>query len=130
MPRAKEIPAPRTKKANRIQKFNAFDAVLLILLTLLGLMIVYPFYNTILVSLVPQADYTRNPFMLWPERITAHNRLLKRLADGERVVWHDLGAKFLRADGSLNDALYWDRLHPREAGYEVWADEILALLDG
>ena len=70
MPRAKEIPAPRTKKANRIQKFNAFDAVLLILLTLLGLMIVYPFYNTILVSLVPQADYTRNPFMLWPERIT------------------------------------------------------------
>lgn len=70
MPRAKEIPAPRTKKANRIQKFNAFDAVLLILLTLLGLIIVYPFYNTILVSIVPQADYTRNPFMLWPERIT------------------------------------------------------------
>ena len=70
MPKAKEIPAPRTKKANRIQKFNAFDAALLILLTLLGLMIVYPFYNTILVSLVPQADYTRNPFMLWPERIT------------------------------------------------------------
>ena len=70
MPRAKEIPASRTKKANRIQKFNAFDAVLLILLTLLGLMIIYPFYNTILVSLVPQADYTRNPFMLWPERIT------------------------------------------------------------
>ena len=70
MPRAKEIPAPRTQKANRIQKFNAFDAVLLVLLTLLGLIIVYPFYNTILVSLVPQADYTRNPFMLWPERIT------------------------------------------------------------
>ena len=70
MPRTKEIPAPRTKKANRIQKFNAFDAALLILLTLLGLMIIYPFYNTILVSLVPQADYTRNPFMLWPERIT------------------------------------------------------------
>lgn len=70
MPRAKEIPAPRTKKGNRIQKFNAFDAVLFVLLTLLGLIIVYPFYNTILVSLVPQADYTRNPFMLWPERIT------------------------------------------------------------
>lgn len=70
MQRAKEIPAPRTKKGNRIQKFNVFDAVLFVLLTLLGLIIVYPFYNTILVSLVPQADYTRNPFMLWPERIT------------------------------------------------------------
>ncbi len=70
MPRAKEIPAPRTKKGNRIQKFNVFDAVLFVFLTLLGLIIVYPFYNTILVSLVPQADYTRNPFMLWPERIT------------------------------------------------------------
>lgn len=73
MAREKEIPAPKTKKSNRIQKFNAFDGVILVLLTLLGLMIVYPFYNTILVSIVPQADYTRNPFMLWPTNITWEN---------------------------------------------------------
>lgn len=83
-----------------------------------------------LLAVLPRDVGHRETPKLWPERITAYNRLLKGLADGERVVWHDLGAKFLRADGSLNDALYWDRLHPREAGYEVWADEILALLDG
>ena len=66
---AKEF-IPKIKKRNRIQKFNGFDAVLLVLLTLLGLIIIYPFYNTILVSLVPQNEYTRNPFMLWPTSVT------------------------------------------------------------
>lgn len=73
MAREKEIPAPKTPKSNRIQKFNALDGVILVLLTLLGLIIVYPFYNTILISIVPQADYTRNPFMLIPTNITWEN---------------------------------------------------------
>lgn len=73
MAREKEIPAPKTQKSNRIQRFNAFDGVILVLLTLLGLIIVYPFYNTILISIVPQADYTRNPFMLIPTNITWEN---------------------------------------------------------
>lgn len=73
MAREKEIHAPKTQKSNRIQKFNAFDGVILVLLTLLGLIIVYPFYNTILISIVPQADYTRNPFMLIPTNITWEN---------------------------------------------------------
>lgn len=73
MAREKEIPAPKTQKSNRIQKFNAFDGVILVLLTLLGLITVYPFYNTILISIVPQADYTRNPFMLIPTNITWEN---------------------------------------------------------
>jgi len=65
---------------------------------------------------------------LWPTRIAAYNALLKELADGTNVVYHDMGPKFLKADGALNDALFWDRLHPRGEGYEVWADEIEALL--
>lgn len=73
MAREKEISAPKTPKSNRIQKFNALDGVILVLLTLLGLIIVYPFYNTILISIVPQADYTRNPFMLIPTNITWEN---------------------------------------------------------
>lgn len=70
MARAKVMAAPKVKRGNRIHKFDGFDAAILALLTLLGLLIVYPFYNTILVSIVPQADYTRNPFMLWPTRVT------------------------------------------------------------
>ena len=70
METAKRAPAPKTKRKNKIQKINAFDITLLIVLSILGLMIIYPFYNTILVSIVPQAEYTRNPFMLWPTKIT------------------------------------------------------------
>lgn len=70
MEKTAKIPAPKTQRRNRIQKINAFDVVLIIVLSLLGLLIIYPFYNTILVSIVPQAEYTRNPFMLWPTSIT------------------------------------------------------------
>ena len=42
------------------------DAVILALLLLWGLIILYPFYNCILVSIVPQRVYIRQPFMLYP----------------------------------------------------------------
>jgi len=45
------------------------DAVILTFLTFYMLIIIYPFYNTILVSLVPQNDYIRSPLMLFPTRI-------------------------------------------------------------
>jgi putative aldouronate transport system permease protein len=52
------------------QRVSVGDLLNVALLSLFGLLIVYPFYNTILVSLVPQTDYTRAPFMLFPKRIT------------------------------------------------------------
>lgn len=70
MAKEKIIAAPKTKKENRINKFGAFDLILVIVLSLLGLIIVYPFYNTILVSIVPQQIYARTPLMLFPTQIT------------------------------------------------------------
>ena len=43
METAKRAPAPKTKRKNKIQKINAFDITLLIVLSILGLMIIYPF---------------------------------------------------------------------------------------
>ncbi len=58
------------KKKSRLNRLNIVDYIILFFLTLFGLLIIYPFYNTILVSLVPQVDYVRSPFMLIPKRIT------------------------------------------------------------
>ena len=70
MAKEKLAPAPKTKKENRINRFGVFDFILVFVLSLMGLLIVYPFYNTILVSIVPQAVFVRQPVMLWPSSIT------------------------------------------------------------
>lgn len=66
-------PVPRIARRNRIRRFTAIDFLILFVLTLLALLILYPFYNTILVSVVPQNDYVRSPFMLVPTRFTAES---------------------------------------------------------
>jgi putative aldouronate transport system permease protein len=49
---------------------NAYDIIIIFLLSTWGLIIIYPFYNALLVSLVPQSIYIRNPFMIYPKEIT------------------------------------------------------------
>ena len=39
-------------------------------------------------------------------------------------IFHDIGARFLDAEGRLNAAHFWDRLHPNPSGYDIWAEEI------
>ncbi len=77
-----------------------------------------------LLAVLPRDVGEKETPRLWPNRISAYNRLLKGLADGRRVFFHDIGARFLDAAGRLNAALFWDRLHPNPAGYDVWAEEI------
>ena len=54
-------------KKNRIRRFGVVDGVLLFFLSVLALIILYPFYNAILVSVVPNTIYVRHQgLMLWP----------------------------------------------------------------
>jgi lysophospholipase L1-like esterase len=58
--------------------------------------------------------------------IVETNRLLaQRFAKDPGVVFLDLAAKFLTADGSLPASLFPDRLHPSDAGYQIWADALI-----
>lgn len=57
------------------------------------------------------------------------NALLKGLADGTNVVFVDLYGKFLNPDGTTNASLLKDRVHPNEAGYRLWADALVPVLD-
>ena len=57
------------------------------------------------------------------------NAVIRRFADGERVLWCDFNSRLLTADGSLEKSMASDLLHPGEAGYEIWAEELKPFLD-
>jgi len=53
-----------------VKRFGVADAVIAFVLTLYGLIILYPFYNAVLVSIVPNTVYMRyQGFMLIPPKI-------------------------------------------------------------
>jgi lysophospholipase L1-like esterase len=62
----------------------------------------------------------------------ATNAIVKGFADGQKVFFHDVGAKFLEPDGTLSKTIMPDLLHPNEKGYQIWSDaikaDVLALL--
>lgn len=55
---------------SKLNRLNAFDYILIVFLTVFALLILYPFYNSVCVSLVSQADYIKTRFMLYPRNIT------------------------------------------------------------
>jgi len=62
---------PRISRRNRLKRFTSGDAVILALLSLFGLLILYPFYNAVLVSIVPNTVYLRHSgIMLIPPKLT------------------------------------------------------------
>ena len=57
-------------KKSRLRRLNGVDYAIMVSLALFALLILYPFYNSICVSLVSQADYIKSRFMLYPKNIT------------------------------------------------------------
>ena len=55
----------------------------------------------------------------------AVNALIKPYADGESILWLDFTDRLVQADGTISKDLMPDFLHPREAGYRIWADAAL-----
>lgn len=53
----------------------------------------------------------------------------KAFADDDMVVFQDIGARFLEADGTLRKAVMPDLLHLNAASYRVWAQAIVADVD-
>ncbi|MDR2648116.1 MAG: carbohydrate ABC transporter permease [Clostridiales bacterium] len=51
------------------RKQTWFDYVNIAFITIFALLIVYPFYNVVLVSFTPQAVYVRTPFLLFPKEL-------------------------------------------------------------
>jgi lysophospholipase L1-like esterase len=54
----------------------------------------------------------------------AVNALIAKFDDGQKVHFLDIGAKFLKPDGTLEKAIMPDLLHLNAASYQIWADAI------
>lgn len=58
------------KKHNRNTKKTVFDYINIVFTALFALLVLYPFYNCILLSVTPQHIYAREPFLLYPKAFT------------------------------------------------------------
>ena len=52
------------------------------------------------------------------------NKVISELHNGERIHYLDISDKFLTAEGILTKQVMPDALHPRQKGYEIWAEAI------
>ena len=87
-------------------------------------------------SRVPHAKVILHPIFPFaakpddPRRV--HNDIvnaeLRRLADGDHVIWCDFNDQLLEPDGTYSPAMAADGVHPTEAGYVVWARSLVPTL--
>ena len=86
-----------------------------------------PFSKIILLRCFPGSYSGPNP--------TSHRRILERasdiasnLADNEHIFYRDVNHVFLNMDGSINQELMPDYLHPNAKGAELWLEAMEPLL--
>ena len=60
--------------------------------------------------------------------ITAVNREIQRLDDGEHVRFADIGAQFLDGDGNIPADIMSDKVHLSAKGYEIWYRALESIL--
>jgi lysophospholipase L1-like esterase len=86
-----------------------------------------PKARIILQSLMPTQEVSRTKDVVIPV-----NRELKSFAEQDAqkayLTFVDLYPHFLTAEGVQNSALFYDGLHPSEAGYKVWRDVLVAAI--
>jgi lysophospholipase L1-like esterase len=70
----------------------------------------------------PKPDGTRD----WIKNI---NTLISAYGSDPRVIYMDIGDKFLQPDGTLTTEIMPDLLHPSTKGYGIWADAIQPVID-
>lgn len=80
-----------------------------------------PATKILLLGIFPRSEGTLDDLRL---NNVAINQLIRRLADGERIHYMDIGHVFLQPDGVLPKELMPDLLHLAPEGYRLWAEAI------
>ncbi len=82
-----------------------------------------PESRIVLMAILPRGAQPSHPLRAPIEKT---NRLLaQRFGADPSVIYIDIGAQFLTADGSLPAELMPDGTHPSDAGYRIWADALI-----
>jgi len=84
-----------------------------------------PDARVLLLAVFPRDEKPESPLRRINDRI---NKMLPAFADGQHVVFLDIDAALLSADGTLSRDLMPDLLHPNEKGYAIWAAQMAPTL--
>ena len=84
-----------------------------------------PTTKVLLMGILPRGPEAKTPLR---DKIAAVNNIIKKSADGRKVVYLDLGPKLLDKDGRLTGDVSPDSLHLSEKGYQIWAETMQPLL--
>jgi beta-glucosidase len=85
-----------------------------------------PEATILLLALLPREESPTAPLRVAGERI---NRLVRQCADGQRIVYADVGDVLLDRDGRLTAGISPDRLHLSGRGYALITSRLDPLLD-
>ena len=86
-----------------------------------------PQAKILLVAITPRGKTAADPAN---QKNIRTNYAAKQLANGQSIVWLDVGDKFLGPDKNLKPGLTGDNLHPNEAGYRVFLDALRPAIEG
>jgi lysophospholipase L1-like esterase len=84
-----------------------------------------PHTQIILLGILPRGEKSNDPFR---PLITATNKVTATLDNDWNIHYLDFGAAYLNPDGSLIEGVMPDFLHLSGTGYQIWADQMAALL--
>ena len=65
----------KSKASTFDRKIGTLDWVLFVILGIYALLIIYPFYNALLISISPEEVYLNSAFLIWPKEVTFDNYL-------------------------------------------------------
>jgi lysophospholipase L1-like esterase len=90
----------------------------------------FPDARILLLAIFPRG----NPGDAVRNTIADINNTIRKLDDGKKVFYMDIGPGFLDASGAIPRDVMSDGLHPTGKGYEIWAkaviEPITALMNG
>lgn len=75
----------------------------------------------LLLGILPRGEKPSDPLR---EKVRLTNQILAGLDDGEKILFQDIGAKFLEPDGSISAKTMPDFLHLAPESYNLWAEAI------
>jgi lysophospholipase L1-like esterase len=84
-----------------------------------------PATKVLLLAVFPRGEKPADALRVRNDKV---NALIKGYADGDRVVYLDIGPQLLEADGTLTKEMMPDFLHPKEKGYGIWANAVLPVI--
>ena len=85
-----------------------------------------PNARILLLGLLPREEFPNAPLR---RAATQVNKLIRDCADGEHIVYAEIGDVLLDSDGRISAALSADWLHFNERGYALLASRLEPLLD-